>query len=78
MGNVAVLDTGTYQHYKGKLYEVIGVGKDTETEEAVVIYRPLYDSDTDYWVRPLAMFCDDVDVDGIVMPRFAKINDNLR
>lgn len=70
------IELGRYQHYKGHDYEVIGVGKDTETEKEVVIYRPLYDSDVAYWVRPLAMFCDTVIVDGKTVPRFKRIGDN--
>lgn len=67
------LKAGVYEHYKGNRYEVIGVGKHTETEENVVIYRPLYASDVAYWVRPLNMFCDNVIVDGVSVPRFSKV-----
>ncbi|MDB5187315.1 MAG: hypothetical protein JWM07_787 [Candidatus Saccharibacteria bacterium] len=70
------IETGKYQHYKGNIYEVIGVGKDTETENEVVIYQPLYDNDVAYWVRPLAMFCDTVVIDGESVPRFKKVDDN--
>lgn len=76
MNNAEPLETGRYQHYKGNFYDVIGVGKDTETEEDVVIYRPLYESDVAYWVRPLAMFCDMVIVGGVSMPRFKKVINN--
>jgi hypothetical protein len=65
---------GIYEHYKGNRYEVIGVGKDTETEADVVIYRPLYESDVHYWVRPYAMFMETVTVDGQTVPRFKKVN----
>lgn len=68
---------GRYRHYKGNLYDVIGVGEDTETEETVVIYRPLYKSDVDYWVRPLVMFCDTVIVEGLSVPRFTRIDNDL-
>jgi hypothetical protein len=67
------LEQGIYEHYKGNRYEVIGVGKDTETEEPVVIYRPLYESDVAYWVRPYAMFMETVMIDGHTIPRFKKV-----
>jgi len=61
---------GTYRHYKGNDYEVIGVARHSETEEELVVYRCLY-GDNSLWVRPLAMFLEDVVVDGRVVPRFA-------
>lgn len=70
------LETGSYQHYKGNFYEVIGVGRDTESEEPVVIYRPLYESDVAYWVRPFAMFVEPVLVNDQLEPRFKKVNDH--
>lgn len=69
----AKLELGEYEHYKGRRYEVIGVGRHTETEEMVVIYRPLYESDTPYWVRPYEMFIDTVNVEGATLPRFKRI-----
>jgi hypothetical protein len=33
--------SGIYQHYKGGLYQVLGIGQHTETNEIVVIYIPL-------------------------------------
>ena len=35
---------GLYRHYKGGEYEVIGVARHSETQEALVVYRPLYDA----------------------------------
>jgi hypothetical protein len=67
------IEPGIYEHYKGNRYEVIGVGKDTETEADVVIYRPLYESDVAYWVRPYSMFIDTVVVDGVTISRFKKV-----
>lgn len=67
------IEPGIYEHYKGNRYQVIGVGKHTETDEAIVIYCPLYESDVAYWVRPHSMFIDTVAVNGTVIPRFRKV-----
>ncbi len=71
--NQNVLKLGVYQHYKGNRYEVVGVATHTETGELLVMYRPLYDSDVEYWVRPLAMFTEQVKVEGKTQPRFVRI-----
>ncbi|MFM9982693.1 MAG: DUF1653 domain-containing protein [Burkholderiales bacterium] len=67
-----MLPTGKYRHYKGNDYEVVGVATHSETHEPMVVYRPLY-GERALWVRPLAMFMEDVTVDGKTVPRFAKI-----
>jgi len=61
---------GRYRHYKGNYYEVLGVARHSETEELLVVYRCLY-GDHSLWVRPLAMFMENVTVDGREVPRFA-------
>jgi hypothetical protein len=66
------MEPGTYRHYKGNLYEVVGVARHSETEEDVVVYRAL-SGDGGLWVRPLAMFAETVQVDGRQVPRFARI-----
>ncbi len=63
---------GRYRHYKGREYEVLGVASHSETLEALVVYRKLYD-DGGLWVRPAAMFAETVVVDGRTQPRFCKI-----
>ena len=60
---------GHYRHYKGGEYELMGVARHSETLEPLVLYRPLYNQ-TGLWVRPYAMFFEDVEVDGRVQPRF--------
>jgi hypothetical protein len=37
-----------------------------------VLYRPL-DKDSGDWVRPYAMFCAQVEHEGVMRPRFALI-----
>jgi hypothetical protein len=63
---------GRYRHYKGGEYEVIGVARHSETDERLVVYRPLY-NDTGLWVRPLAIFLETVVVNGTAVPRFAYL-----
>ena len=62
---------GHYRHYTGGAYEVIGVARHSETHEPLVVYRPLYNA-TGWWVRPHAMFFEDVMVDGVMQPRFTR------
>ena len=66
------LAAGLYRHYKGGEYEVLGVVRHSETLEPLVLYRPLY-NDSGLWVRPYAMFCEEVVVDGRSVRRFAPI-----
>ena len=65
---------GKYRHFKGKEYEVIGVAKHSETLEDLVVYRALY-GNRDLWVRPLKMFCEEVEVDGKKIPRFRYLEE---
>ncbi len=65
---------GTYRHYKGNNYEVIGVARHSEDETHLVVYRPLY-GDRGLWVRPLSMFTEQVEVEGTWVPRFAYLGD---
>ena len=60
---------GKYRHYKGNLYEVIGVARHSETEEQLVVYRPLY-GEGGLWVRPLQMFTETVIEEGAEVARF--------
>jgi len=66
------LNTGVYQHYKGPKYEVLGEARHSETEETLVIYRALY-GEFGVWVRPKAMFLEQVEVNGCLCPRFSLL-----
>jgi len=72
---------GRYQHYKGKLYEVIGVARHSETLEEFVVYRALYDSEefgkNALWIRPKKMFFEKIIIDGKEIPRFKYVEKNL-
>lgn len=69
------LDKGEYVHYKGDHYEVLGVAYHTETLEPVVVYRPLYETKAELFVRPFDMFTENVVVNGQTRPRFAKVDE---
>ena len=65
--------TGRYRHYKGGEYEVLGAVRHSETLEALVLYRARY-GEQGLWVRPHAMFFEDVTIDGLVQPRFVRLD----
>lgn len=64
---------GKYRHFKGKLYEVIGVAMHSETLEEFVVYKALYESEygkNAIWIRPKKMFLETVNREGKEIPRF--------
>ena len=63
---------GEYEHYKGKRYRVIALARHTETLEEMVVYQALY-GEGKVWVRPLAMFLEEVEVGSKRIPRFRYI-----
>lgn len=67
------IETGTYEHYKGKRYEVLGVALYEENLLPVVVYKPLYETRAPLWVRPYDMFVGYVDIDGKQVKRFVKL-----
>ncbi|MGD9947219.1 MAG: DUF1653 domain-containing protein [Desulfobulbus sp.] len=66
------LPLGRYRHYKGGEYEVLGVARHSETLEPLVLYRPLY-NESGLWVRPFAMFVEQIALNGRTQPRFAPV-----
>ena len=70
------LQLGTYQHFKGNKYLVIGLAKHSETLEEMVDYIGLYDNPQgSILIRPLKMFLENVTRDSVTMPRFKKLAD---
>ena len=63
------LKPGKYRHFKGKEYELIGVATHSETMDPMVVYRALY-GEQGLWVRPAAMWTEQVERDGYCGPRF--------
>jgi len=63
-----------YQHYKGNRYRVLYLAKHSETIEDMIVYEALYENPlAKIWVRPLAMFLEDVEVNGTMVPRFTFV-----
>ena len=68
---------GRYRHFKGNEYEVLGVARHSETEEELVVYRPLY-GEGGLWVHPVSMWNELVTRDGKTQPRFVYIGEDAR
>ena len=66
------IELGRYRHYKGGEYEVIGVVRHSESLEPLVLYRPLHGK-SGMWVRPFAMFSEQVEHEGRHQPRFSLV-----
>ncbi len=65
---------GRYRHYKGPEYLVLGVARHSETEEELVVYRPLYGKG-ELWVRPLKMFMEKVEKETGTVLRFEYLGE---
>ena len=68
---LATILPGRYRHFKGNDYEVLGIARHSETEEPLVVYRPLY-GEGGLWVRPAAMWNETVERDGKTYQRFTR------
>lgn len=49
-----------YRHFKGNIYQVIGIARHSETDEPLVIYQAQYGEHTLY-ARPLDLFTAKLD-----------------
>jgi len=68
------VELGLYKHYKGHIYEVIGIARHSETEEELVVYKATYQKEGEnLWVRPKAMFMESLSIDGREVKRFTKL-----
>lgn len=63
---------GIYRHFKGNMYKVLYTAKHSETMEDMVVYQALY-GDMGIWVRPRAMFCEEIVRDGKTIVRFEYV-----
>ena len=71
------MKTGIYKHSKtGNLYKFYFVAKHSETLEDLVVYKALYGNPkSKFWVRPLLMFEDSVEIGGKKVPRFVFVKE---
>ena len=69
---------GRYRHFKGKEYELLAIARHSETKEPMVVYKALYNSeiygDWAVWIRPAAMWNEEVERDGKKFRRFEKVS----
>jgi len=65
---------GQYRHYKGMPYEVIDTVRHSETLEPMTLYRALY-GERALWVRPAAMFEEEVVIEGVRQLRFTWVGE---
>lgn len=65
---------GLYRHFKGGIYEVLFVAKNSETLEDMVVYRANY-GEHGVWVRPLSMWNETVERDEKTFKRFEYIGE---
>lgn len=71
------LKLGKYKHYKGNLYQVLGIARHSETLEELVVYQALYKSEygeNALWVRPVEMFKGKVEFNGKLVQRFEFVS----
>ncbi len=67
-----------YRHFKTKnIYEIIAIGKHSETLEEMVVYKGLYNSEefgnNPIWIRPIKIFEEKVIANGKEVKRFELI-----
>lgn len=67
------IEKGKYRHFKGKEYEVLDIGKHSETLELMVVYRELY-GNGNLWIRPASMWHETVIYNGKNVKRFIRID----
>lgn len=69
---------GKYRHFKGGEYRVLGVAKNSENlDELWVVYHPLYETEGEVKtnIRPLGMFTEEIERNGVRMKRFELIEE---
>ncbi|NLD52417.1 MAG: DUF1653 domain-containing protein [Clostridiales bacterium] len=64
-----MLKPGYYRHFKGGLYQLVGIARHSETLEQMVVYRAPGE-EGGLWARPLVMWEEQVLHEGQLQPRF--------
>ena len=67
-----MVSKGFYEHYKGGIYEVIGMSTHTETNERLVVYK---DMSGNLWSRPESMWNQEIHIENTLWtkPRFEPV-----
>lgn len=68
------LKKGIYRHFKGNLYRLLYLARHSETLEPMVVYQALY-GDMGIWVRPAAMWNEQVERPDYSGPRFILVEE---
>ena len=64
----------TWRHYKNKDYRIIALSRCTQNLSWYVVYEALYENDVGkIWHRPLNIFLESIEIDGIIIPRFRQV-----
>ena len=63
-----------YRHFQGNIYRVLHIAKHSETLEDMGVYQAMY-GEKGIWVRPLAMFEEEIEIDGKTFRRFSPLTD---
>lgn len=69
-----MLKKGFYRHFKGNIYELLDIAKNSETLEDMVIYRACH-GEKEIWVRPAIMWDEEIEKDGKTFKRFTYIGE---
>lgn len=72
IGDVMIQPGQVWQHFKGGLYIVIGVARNSETLEDEVIYKDMYGLGQ-LWARPLSMWNENINRGAYSGPRFKYV-----
>jgi len=66
-----------FEHYRGMRYEILSIGRHSESEDLHVVYQALYSDpvfgDRAIWIRPLAMFLEEIELNGKKTQRFRRV-----
>ena len=78
---MALPKKGRYRHFKGGEYELLWIARHSETDEPMVVYRPLYPcgetpNGDRVWVRPLSMWEDEIERDDYRGKRFTRVEED--
>jgi hypothetical protein len=61
-----------YMHYKKLSYKVVAIALREEDNEPCIVYQAEY-GDNLTWLRPVANWIEDVEVDGKAVKRFTQL-----